>query len=108
MIVPHGRHLAVLLRWSDIGNLVQAGVAPGTSCLGELVEGAPGERLKDIGHRVPGAADKRVVGLIAVAGAVGELLLMRHDGPELTVLVDVKPEVFVASANSNCSVNIST
>jgi len=31
MIVPHGGHLAVLIRRSDIGNLVRAGVALGTA-----------------------------------------------------------------------------
>jgi len=58
MVIAHGRHLAVLLRRFDIWDLIDAGVALGAARFGELGEGAPGERLEEIRHGMPGAADE--------------------------------------------------
>ena len=69
VVVPHARHLAVLLRRLDVRNLVRTGVARRAAGLfGELGERRGGEGREEIRHGVPGATDDRAV-VRAGAGA---------------------------------------
>lgn len=72
VIIPHGGHLAVLLRRLDIRDRVRAGVPRRTAgFLWELGERGGGEGGEEIRHGVPGATDERLVGAAGGAGGRG-------------------------------------
>jgi hypothetical protein len=83
VVVPHARHLAVLLRRLDVRDLVRAGVPRrAAGLLGELGERRGGEGREEVRHGVPGATDDRAVVRAGAGADAGGSRETGHGGGE--------------------------